>query len=840
MAAQGDLLDLLREAPVFQGVAKSDLARLAAAAALVDYQPRQKILREGDPGESLYLLTRGTVSVFSTDAVAGETEIARLEAGRVFGEQALIPGRPNRRNASVRALDEVTVAEFPAAAFHSLIATLPGMTAALDERGRRQAMERLSHQSALLADLGDLTQAPVERRYADGERVIAQGQAGSDVYLVVEGLARVEKECDGEIRVLTRIGPGGFFGERALIQAEPRAATVIAEGELCTLEIDGARFLDAYRVNPALRELVEQLSALFQLPGQGTVSLHKGRIGDKQTVTALYHLPDGRRYAASRVEQDALFRLTRLDLEAGAGETQTYIDGSGGLRTLELCAGRLSGLSVIGPWRDLGYAHAAVLRGERLWPWERALFRARGELRLRRREPGPAAEAVICACTGRTRGELVQLLESACDDLECLVRHSGASLICGGCTPLLEELAGPADRRSCRIGALEPLTENVRRVLVEPVSGQPEHFVPGQHVRVSARVDEQRVERSYTLTAANEIMVKRERDGRFSTWLHERARIGDALRVSAPRGGYAAAAGQGGWVCLVAGIGITPALALLRGADWSPARSFSLDYSVRSIADVICEPELRAAAQRPGVEIEIREVASSGRLDAGRIADLTQAHPGADFLVCGPAAYQVAVRDGLRAAGVEDGRVHVEAFTPAEGATHRERASRWQTLVSAATLPALGYLLVAGAWPWPARSESGWQFALLWSDSAGSQWSGFLLLGVLLLGQLLSSRRRLAWPPAGRLSLWTDVHAGAGLAALLLVALHTGLSFGAPITTVLLFSLLMLAATGAVIGLRPFLGQRLPWERLRALHIVLVWPFAVLLMAHVFSVYYFP
>ena len=712
MAANGDLLEVLRGVSLFKGAARGELARLAASARRVDYLPRQKILREGDSGESCFVMLSGTVSVFVTDPVGGETEVARLGPGRVFGEQALIPGRANRRNASVRALTEVGVAEIPAAAFHGLLAAMPALNEVLDERANSQAQERLWRQSVLLSNMGEALQLPEQRSYVDGETVITQGETGSDVFLVLAGMARVERANGGQKQVLGRLSAGSFFGERALIRTEPRAASVIAESELQLLVIDGGRFLQAYQSNPGLRDLVEQLSAFYALSDQATVSLHKGRIDGKDTITALYVLADGRRFAASRIPDEAIFNLARLNVESRSVAQQETFSGDGGFRrSLHLVGGRLVGLAVAGPWRDLGFAFSAVIQERRLWPWQRALFRLRGELRLHRREVGSGMAAIVCQCTGRSRGQLLELLESECRDLECLVDRSGASLICGGCTPLLEELAGPADREFCRIHALEPLTAEVRRVGLMPIDGSANAFEPGQHIRVAAHVDGERLERSYTLTAGSdtgyEIMVKREQGGRFSAWVHDQARVGDAVRVSVPRGGFKLPAGQRSWLCLVAGIGVTPALALLRTGDWSERRRFYLDYSVRQSADIVCAEELRAASARPGVHVEIREVSRQGRLDSQGIESLLQACPDAEILVCGPAAYQTQVCEALSLAGVDPARVHVEAFTPAQGRLHRQTVTPWQWGLSGLAVLLLAWIALAPAWSWPAQTEPG-------------------------------------------------------------------------------------------------------------------------------------
>ncbi len=102
-------------------------------------------------------------------------------------------------------------------------------------------------------------------RAAAGEVVIRQGDAGDRVYLIVGG--EVEFLVDGGHR--RREGPGGLFGEIALLRRVPRTATVIARTDLELLALHRDVFLAAVAGDAASRLAADRIVAerLGALPG---------------------------------------------------------------------------------------------------------------------------------------------------------------------------------------------------------------------------------------------------------------------------------------------------------------------------------------------------------------------------------------------------------------------------------------------------------------------------------------------------------------------------------------------------------------------------------------------
>lgn len=95
--------------------------------------------------------------------------------------------------------------------------------------------------------------------YGADRLVLGEGvRGGGSVFVLLEGTARVEM---GGRRV-GRLGPGDVFGEMALLDGRPRAASVIADSDIVTVRLSRTAFLDLVRSDPdiALR-VMEALAA---------------------------------------------------------------------------------------------------------------------------------------------------------------------------------------------------------------------------------------------------------------------------------------------------------------------------------------------------------------------------------------------------------------------------------------------------------------------------------------------------------------------------------------------------------------------------------------------------
>jgi ferredoxin-NADP reductase/ferredoxin len=212
---------------------------------------------------------------------------------------------------------------------------------------------------------------------------------------------------------------------------------------------------------------------------------------------------------------------------------------------------------------------------------------------------------------------------------------------------------------------------------------------PGQYLTVRIQPDsEQRsLLRNYSLSGPPDagyyrISVKREPDGAASGFLHTRLRVGDQLEIAAPRGTFILGQTQAPVLLISAGIGATPALAMLHAlAEEHSERETWWLHGARSSHDDSFAAEARALlAALPNVrthvcysrpdrdDLEGRDYDDAGRLTASLLAELGPPRD-AEAYLCGPASFMDEISAGLASIGLDASRIHTEPFGSAPALT---------------------------------------------------------------------------------------------------------------------------------------------------------------------------
>lgn len=122
-----EILSSLKAAGIFTALPLPELEYMATRINTALYAAGEILVRQGEEGDSLYVIRKGSVAVRVTDNDKHETIIARLQGGSCFGEMSLLTGE--RRTATVTAECDTEVLVVS----HAVLAAVLSRNAALAE-----------------------------------------------------------------------------------------------------------------------------------------------------------------------------------------------------------------------------------------------------------------------------------------------------------------------------------------------------------------------------------------------------------------------------------------------------------------------------------------------------------------------------------------------------------------------------------------------------------------------------------------------------------------------------------------------------------------------------------
>jgi CRP/FNR family transcriptional regulator, cyclic AMP receptor protein len=133
---EAQVLAALERVPLFAGLTRRHLRKIAGAATVVHVPAGQHIVREGFSAEAFYVVLEGEA------VVSGPPSAARLHGGDFCGELGLLDGSP--RSASVIAETDVVAVKLPRKEFLDLVDHRPEIARALlsDLAARVRRLER--------------------------------------------------------------------------------------------------------------------------------------------------------------------------------------------------------------------------------------------------------------------------------------------------------------------------------------------------------------------------------------------------------------------------------------------------------------------------------------------------------------------------------------------------------------------------------------------------------------------------------------------------------------------------------------------------------------------------
>ncbi len=252
--------DRLHAIPLLSSLPREGLARALSAMRVHRLPDRASVIREGEPGTSLFLCAGGKLVVFKGEDAK---ELGRLGEGALFGEMAVLSG--GARTASIRTDGDADLLELGRDPLSEIAAALPTVGEALDRYRRERLLQNVLALSPLFRPFSPDQRVQLLHRFEglealDGDVLIRQGEEGRGLFIILDGECEVTR-ADGDIDVtVATLHTGDLFGEIALIHDVPATATVTAAGPATLLVLDGGHFRKLVESVPDLRAYFEGLA----------------------------------------------------------------------------------------------------------------------------------------------------------------------------------------------------------------------------------------------------------------------------------------------------------------------------------------------------------------------------------------------------------------------------------------------------------------------------------------------------------------------------------------------------------------------------------------------------
>jgi|MudIll2142460700_1097286.scaffolds.fasta_scaffold16344_2 CRP-like cAMP-binding protein len=243
----------LQATPLFAGLPSDALESLVENLALIHLEPEEILFHEGDPGDALYVIVEGEVSVQAEGPP--RVEMARLGAGSFIGEVALMTDQP--RSATVTALGPSELLRIDRHTLGRVLADHGDVLRAVLRFVRDRLVDRWMRTSPLFRPFDEPQRAELAAKFnfleiEDGTRLIDAGTRPDGLYIVLAGKFIVERSGS----TLATLGAGELIGETALLSGGSFKSNVTARGKSLALHLPAGEFREIIMTHPHVLEYI--------------------------------------------------------------------------------------------------------------------------------------------------------------------------------------------------------------------------------------------------------------------------------------------------------------------------------------------------------------------------------------------------------------------------------------------------------------------------------------------------------------------------------------------------------------------------------------------------------
>ena len=338
-----DCIPFLAKTVLLSELSASEVESLAGHMEVRAFSRGDFVIRQGEPGNSLYLVFEGLLQVTQRNARGEEVPLNLIGPGESVGEIALLTGE--RRSTSVYARQDAVLFALPKTAFEHIRQHSPQVSARFSqiivERIQKAELRNLLYVSELFKNMGEATFRDLEGELelilcGSGECLMREGEESDCSYIVVSGRLRVtDQHGEGGNRLICELGRGQTVGEMGILTGAKRAATVTAMRDTLVAKLSLAAFNRLLQKHP--QDMVRHFAGeavnrlLMQTQGKSRNESAAANIALVPTEQAVRLTQFTRLLAARLADYGPILHLNSESLEdylSPSGIAQTPINDS--------------------------------------------------------------------------------------------------------------------------------------------------------------------------------------------------------------------------------------------------------------------------------------------------------------------------------------------------------------------------------------------------------------------------------------------------------------------------------------------------------------------------------
>ncbi len=233
---ESELKSFLKSIEIFQDLSDTDINEIANTLNIKKFSTGDFIIKQGEEGDSIFVILQGSVRVFYDDEIGKVIELAYLTKGDFFGEMGFFGNK--KRRASVTSVDDTVLLELKKENIDKLIKKHEAIEETFFQFYQNRILDLIVATTPIFYPLdADVRKELVKKfnlvKFKAGELIVKEGESSNSMFIIKSGEVKVSKDGNE----ITKLGPSDFFGEIGLITGQQRTADIFAITDVELMEL---------------------------------------------------------------------------------------------------------------------------------------------------------------------------------------------------------------------------------------------------------------------------------------------------------------------------------------------------------------------------------------------------------------------------------------------------------------------------------------------------------------------------------------------------------------------------------------------------------------------------